>query len=191
MFCSISISQNPAKFQFFKYKSKDIVVDGHSEGVVYDLELKTGDIFGLLETKTKWYLAEPHEFDKRKPFKPVTVSPHDARRLIDNSDEWAGKVAGVMVTAGPGKKSAIEAEKQAGKAQGLLHLKVNSSNISRALYSKKQKELFIVFRSGATYKYSNVPPRVALEFEASKSQGNYFLNNIRDEYETTRLDSIG
>lgn len=190
MFCSISISQDPTKFQWFKYKSKNIVVDGHSKDTVYDLDLKTGDIFGLLETRSKWYLAEPHEFDKRKPFDPVTVSQHDARRLIENSDEWAGKVRGLQIQAGPGKKSAVEAEKQAGKAQGLVPLKMNSSTISRALYSKKQKELFIVFRTGATYKYSKVPPKIAQDFEAAESQGKYFLNFIRDEYETTRLDSL-
>lgn len=191
MFLSLSIAQDPKKFKWYKYKSKPITIDGTIGKDLIDLELKSGDVFGLYTTTKATYLAEPFEFDKRKPFQPVAISNHDAKRLQANSDGWVGKVGKIEVLPGEGQQNAIQAETDAGKTPGLFHLKMNSSVISRAAYSPKTKELFVVFKSGATWKYSKVTKEEAMAFQAAESQGRYFDQFIKDQKEAVRIDKLG
>lgn len=64
---------------------------------------------------------------------------------------------------------------------------IKSSNISRAEYNEETKELFIIFRSSAKYKYEEVPCEIVNSFEKSESKGNFFYDNIKRKYKTTKL----
>lgn len=191
MFISISaIAQDPRKFKWFVYKDKKIVLDSTVGNDIYELEFNQGDIYGLFQTKKGTYLAEPQEFDKRKPFNPVLLTEHSAKRLVANSDGYHGKVGNIQVSSGDGGRSAVEEEKKAGKATGLHHIKVNSSMLSRAMYSLPKKELYLVFSNGSTWVYKKVTPKEIEAFERAESQGKFFNDFIKDEKDGTRLDSL-
>ncbi len=54
-----------------------------------------------------------------------------------------------------------------------------SSNIMKSVYIPDRKTLFIVFKKGVVYGYSNVDNENYLGFENSDSQGVYFSKNIQ------------
>jgi hypothetical protein len=59
---------------------------------------------------------------------------------------------------------------------------VESSMIHVVVCDKGKRILQIVFNTGRTYQYGNVPPEVYDEFLKAESKGRYFLANIRDVY---------
>lgn len=54
-------------------------------------------------------------------------------------------------------------------------------------YNAEAKELCIVFRSGGSYVYEQVPTDAFDAFNAAFSQGEYFLSRIRPNYSFRRL----
>ncbi len=64
---------------------------------------------------------------------------------------------------------------------------VESSMIHAVGYDKEKQILEIVFNSGRTYQYFDVPPQVHQELLKADSKGQYFLAMIRDVYETRRI----
>jgi len=63
---------------------------------------------------------------------------------------------------------------------------VRSSNISDVGYDDETSELGVIFKGGATYRYSDVPEDVYNDFIQSKSLGQYLHRNIKGSYEYTR-----
>ena len=59
---------------------------------------------------------------------------------------------------------------------------VQSSTISSAGYSRKSRMLDIEFRTGAVYRYQDVPASVYAAFTAAQSKGRYFGAEIRGKY---------
>lgn len=60
---------------------------------------------------------------------------------------------------------------------------VNSSAISRIEYDAASATLSITFReSGKTYDYYGVPAHVYAAFLAAPSKGQFFNDNIREQY---------
>ena len=53
-----------------------------------------------------------------------------------------------------------------------------SSNIIKSMYLPAKKTLFIIFRKGFVYSYSNVDNELYVGFEVADSQGIYFSKNI-------------
>lgn len=74
-------------------------------------------------------------------------------------------------------------------------MKIHSTNIEEAFYSRKGQFLVIVFKDGATYMYEDVPLSVWEEFKASNKEGSnltrgqYFYYNIRMEYAYIKIKS--
>ena len=60
---------------------------------------------------------------------------------------------------------------------------VESSMIHAIGYDKDQRILEIVFNTGQTYQYGDVPPEEYEGLLTAESKGHYFLANIRDMYE--------
>ena len=60
--------------------------------------------------------------------------------------------------------------------------KVNSSMVYAIGYAAKSKTLEVVFRSGKTWVYEEVPKRVYQELLRSESIGSYMRENIIDCY---------
>lgn len=59
---------------------------------------------------------------------------------------------------------------------------VQSSQISYIGYEREDKELFVTFNDGNTYKYLDVPLLIWEEFKNSQSIGKYFISNIKKSY---------
>src|SRR5579872_4289837 len=54
----------------------------------------------------------------------------------------------------------------------------DSSNIAKSMYLPHKKTLFIIFKKGIVYSYSNVDNELYFGFENSDTQGVYFSKNI-------------
>jgi len=65
---------------------------------------------------------------------------------------------------------------------------VASSAVAEAQYSFLNQQVKVRFlKSGAVYVYYGVPPEVWREFTAAPSAGRYFVYNIRNNYEFSRI----
>src|SRR5262245_37912913 len=60
--------------------------------------------------------------------------------------------------------------------------KVDSSMMTGVEYDKTARELVIVFSSGKTYVYGDVPPQVYRSLLKAASKGSYFLDATKDAY---------
>lgn len=68
-------------------------------------------------------------------------------------------------------------------------MRVKSSMLRSVTYDKKEKKLTVGFRNGSTYQYDDVPKTPVTRMLKAKSKGRSFLRNIRDQFETTKLES--
>ena len=59
---------------------------------------------------------------------------------------------------------------------------VESSSIASFGYGRASKLLEIEFRSGAIYRYRDVPKKVFKAFSTSQSKGHFFSAEIRGKY---------
>jgi hypothetical protein len=59
---------------------------------------------------------------------------------------------------------------------------VESSMIHAVGYDPEKHVLEVVFNTGRTYQYADVPPEVYEGLLKAESKGRYFLANIRDVY---------
>ena len=59
---------------------------------------------------------------------------------------------------------------------------VTSSVIQRMFYDAFARELDIVFTTGKTYRYFDVPPKIYAGFVGAASKGEFFNRFIRDAY---------
>lgn len=64
---------------------------------------------------------------------------------------------------------------------------VESSMIHAVGYDAKTRVLEVVFNSGQTYCYENVPPKVYKELMAADSKGRYMRDEIIDVYPYAQL----
>jgi len=64
-----------------------------------------------------------------------------------------------------------------------------SSVIRRYDYAADERRLRILFTSGETYDYFDVPPEVKAGLDEAGSRGRYFGQRIRDAYRFRRLVS--
>jgi hypothetical protein len=77
---------------------------------------------------------------------------------------------------------------KAGKTRPIWYLKVKSSNIKKAAFHFKKQQLMIHFVNGTRYVYKNVNMYEWLAFSEADSQGKWFIENIRDQKPTKKLD---
>ncbi len=67
---------------------------------------------------------------------------------------------------------------------------VESSMIHAIGYDKEKRMLEIVFNSGRTYQYGDVPPEVYEGLLKAESKGQYFLANIRELYPYWQVGAV-
>jgi hypothetical protein len=60
--------------------------------------------------------------------------------------------------------------------------RVQSSMITSVRYDHDARELDITFTSGKTYRYLNVPLETYVDFLDAESKGEFFNDNIKDEF---------
>jgi lysyl-tRNA synthetase class 2 len=59
---------------------------------------------------------------------------------------------------------------------------VQSSMMTRIEYEEGTAELDLTFATGKTYRYFNVPLEIYVEFLDAESKGEFFNENIKDEF---------
>ena len=64
---------------------------------------------------------------------------------------------------------------------------VESSALQAAAYAADRALLYLLFRSGAVYRYFDVPQWQYQEFLTADSKGRYFGRNIRGRFEYERM----
>jgi hypothetical protein len=65
--------------------------------------------------------------------------------------------------------------------------KVDSSMMTEVAYDKAARELVVVFTSGKSYVYDDVPPEVCRGLLKAASKGSYFLDVIKDVYPCAQM----
>ena len=63
----------------------------------------------------------------------------------------------------------------------------DSSMIKKAIYNFTTNTLNVEFNSGALYEYSQVDPQIYDEFCKAESQGKFFNEKIKNNYENSKL----
>jgi KTSC domain len=66
-------------------------------------------------------------------------------------------------------------------------LPVESTSLASMGFAKEARVLEIEFRSGAIYRYFDVPQNVFEELKRAQSIGRYFAQSIRGKYEFQRV----
>ena len=64
---------------------------------------------------------------------------------------------------------------------------VESSNIDMIGYDEDNSQLHVLFKSGAEYAYSEVPPTVFQEFLDADSKGKFLNERIKGRYDYARV----
>jgi len=62
-----------------------------------------------------------------------------------------------------------------------------SSHIEKCMYDYTTNTLKVRFKSGATYEYFNVSPEVYNNLAQAESQGKFFNENIKNNYDFNQL----
>jgi hypothetical protein len=65
---------------------------------------------------------------------------------------------------------------------------VDSTNLSAVGYNRSARVLEVEFRSGAVYRYREVPIEIYRSLADAESKGRYFIRSIRGRYEFRRMN---
>ena len=66
----------------------------------------------------------------------------------------------------------------------------NSSNILKSIYHIDTKDLDVVFKRGAVYRYLDVPLKTFEQFEKEQSQGKFLNKRIKDKFTTNKVADV-
>ncbi|HEV7473734.1 MAG TPA: KTSC domain-containing protein [Pyrinomonadaceae bacterium] len=75
------------------------------------------------------------------------------------------------------------------KSGAVRFKKVNSSMLRRVRYDPQSRFLDVVFRTGESYRYKDVPPSEYKGLMNAESHGKYMQSQIIDHYDFVRLDA--
>ena len=64
---------------------------------------------------------------------------------------------------------------------------VDSSTISNVIYNFPNQTLKVRFNSGQTYEYENVPAQIYENLCKAESQGKFFVEQIKNNFQYTKL----
>lgn len=70
----------------------------------------------------------------------------------------------------------------------MLRVDLQSSSLNAATFQDHSASLELEFRSGAIYRYSDVPAQVYQELLRAESKGRYFNQHIRNRFSYTKID---
>ena len=66
---------------------------------------------------------------------------------------------------------------------------VDSSMLVAVGYDEKVRELRVIFKTGDTYRYLNVPPSTYAELSKAESKGAYMKTHVIDVFPSRRVKS--
>lgn len=62
-----------------------------------------------------------------------------------------------------------------------------SSSIARFCYDERDRRLVVEFKHGGVYNYYDVPREIFEQMVAAPSKGQFFLENVREVYDYSRV----
>ena len=68
------------------------------------------------------------------------------------------------------------------------HVNLKSKAISSVIYDKDNQELVVYFSHGGVYKYEGLEADMFYRLLAQKSAGQFFVENIRNNYQFNKLE---
>jgi len=71
----------------------------------------------------------------------------------------------------------------------MLCVDLQSTSLQAATYQDQSAFLELKFRSGAIYRYRDVPVTIYLELLRAESKGQYFNQHIRNRFAYAKIDS--
>ena len=74
--------------------------------------------------------------------------------------------------------------------ENLTECYYDSSNILKSIYHKNTKDLDVVFKRGAVYRYKEVPFKVVTQFQKEESQGKYLNKVLIKEYKASKVVNV-
>lgn len=69
----------------------------------------------------------------------------------------------------------------------MKHQHTKSGTIKESEYDDKTHVLTVIFESGGTYRYEDVPAALDVQFRNAPSSGKFFYHNIRGKFKTVKL----
>lgn len=187
MYIGIAASKrDPRKYRWMEYDGRKAVL--HVKGSDkddYEVEFLKGERFGVKFYRGSVFVL--HEDAMNVQFK---LKPADAKRIIENSKGYEGKIGRtkVMPYDGGKDKSAMRARRR--DSQGRKRLIADSSMFSELFHDTKKDKLYVKFRNGAMWEYSDVSAKEARAMERAASQGRWFNRRIKGLKPEARLDKF-
>ena len=120
----------------------------------------------------------------------LAMTPEDAKRLIDNSVGYDGKIGRYRVRPAEGGKDSDTVRASRRDAEGRLILRMDSSMFLRGAHDSKSNVLYVQFKSGATWAYKDVTEKEAKALERAASQGKWFNRNIKGIKDEERVEFL-
>ena len=74
--------------------------------------------------------------------------------------------------------------------ENIIESYYNSSNILKSIYHVDTKDLDIVFKRGAVYRYVDVTLKLFEQFEREQSQGKFLNKRIRNKFTTNKVADV-
>lgn len=68
------------------------------------------------------------------------------------------------------------------------HVEIKSAAIKAVIYDKENQELVMYFKHGGVYKYQGLEADMFYRLLAQDSAGKFFVENIRNNYQFTKLE---
>jgi hypothetical protein len=75
-----------------------------------------------------------------------------------------------------------------GKNKGIKWTRVESSQIEAVAHNENINELYVKFKSGSIYSYSDVPESLYNELLTADSQGKFFIAHIKNDFKYTKIE---
>lgn len=69
-----------------------------------------------------------------------------------------------------------------------IHKPVKSSQIKSVAYHPESKTMEVIFNTGGTYRYADVPAEVHAKMMAAPSQGKFLHAEIKGKYKHTKIE---
>lgn len=167
--------RDPRQYRWLEYVGRKAVLHViGSDKSGYEIELTKGEKIGIKKHRGSLFLIDASDLTVQ--FK---LDKNDGQRVVDNSKGYSGKVGRYKVMPAEGGKDPDVVKEKRKDSEGRLRLTADSSVFSALLYDPKTERLYIQFKSGAVWEYSEVTKREAMGFEKAASQGRWFHKKIR------------
>ena len=167
--------RDPRKYRWLQYDGRKATfqVQG-SDKEEYELSLKKGEKFGVKRFRGNFYIVDESDLTIQ-----LRLKPEDAKRIINNSKAFEGKIGRYKVLPYDGGKDKESLRKKRTDSKGRKRLIMDSSMFSDALYDPKSRRLIVKFKNGAVWEYDDVSPKEVRSFERASSQGKWFNRHIK------------